>query len=875
MVRPPRIWHVKVLAPLEEQATAGLLTALLVSVAEVVTMAVRAPDASWRELGRAGTVMLALQLPVGWLLGLGVGAVVALVRDTWWLGWLRTGLAEVLSPRRRPEAFAGLLSFAAALGAGLYGAHWALSFFATHFHAGALIHAASVLSLPVVVLGALLVGAGAFAILRRLAPWLGSLASSLGAVALMLGAAGAVAYRLAPRLAQWGQGLDPLPYLWPLGVCAAYVVAAVIVRRVSPSWHRLSWWCAAASLMALAWTGEVYGRRQRVRHLVEGASAQGTRLVRFYARLTDRDGDGHPAAFGGRDCDDTDPTVHPGASDPPGDGVDSDCFEGDGSPTLADLEGDGHYGRAPAALRRRNLLLVTIDALRPDHLGTHGYDRDTSPFIDSFAEDAVVFETVVAPSSRSVRSIPSMFMGVYPSQIAYGSEYLYPGVRPENDLLAEVAKRSGYATQACIGTDYFHRVRDFFQGFDEVEQPRDPPRNFPVDCAVRALHRLQDAGRPFFLWVHLFNVHLPYLPDGVPSRFGDRPMDHYDTEITFADREVQRMLGALEAKGLAGSTLVVLASDHGEAFGEHGHLGHSRTLFEEEVRSVLMVRGPGLAPRRVPSVVSLMDVAPTVRNLLGLPGRPRIPGRSLVPLMLGELEGWPERPVFMELLPDGLFPYDQKAVRLGRWKLIWWVRDGTLRLSNLRTDPQETRDVADDHPEETDRLSVLLRSWMAGHRATNRRRDVVVRHLRTQVPPMQHRVDARYPGFTFLGYDLPVTEVRRNETLPMTFYYRVDRRIDDDLFFFVDLVGPGGLRFHDFHAHHYPLNGAFRTDEWEPGQVVVDPVEIFVPRDVPLGTFRVDFSVLDSRRRPLPFGDAGQRSMTLGEVDVRAEERQP
>lgn len=875
MVRRPRVWHVKLLAPLEEQATAGLLAALLVSVAELVTMVVRAPDAAVADLARAAGVLLALQLPLGWLVGLVVGVLVALVRDTWWLGWVRTGVAGLLSPRRRPEAFAGLLSLAAGLGAALYGAHRALSFFSTHFHAEALIHAASVLSLPFVVFGAALVAAAVFAVLRRVAPLLGPLASSLGALALMVGAAGATAVRFAPRLAQWTQGLDPLPYLWPLGAGVVYLVAVIVVRRAPPSWHRLSWWLAAASLIALGWTGEAYGRRQRVRHLVEGASAQGTRLVRLYARLTDRDGDGHPAGFGGRDCDDSDPTVHPGANDPPGDGVDSDCFEGDGSPTLADLEGDGHYGRAPASLRRRNVLLLTIDALRPDHLGALGYERDTSPSIDAFAEDAVVFETVVAPSSRSVRSIPSMFMGVYPSQIAYGGEYLYPGVRPENDLLAEVAKRSGYTTQACIGTDYFHRVRDFFQGFDEVEQPRDPPREFPVDCAVRALDRLEGERRPFFLWVHLFNVHLPYLPDGVPSRFGDQPMDHYDTEITLADREVRRMLEALEARGLAGSTLVVLASDHGEAFGEHGHLGHSRTLFEEEVRAVLMVRGPGLAPRRVPAVVSLMDVAPTVRNLLDLPGRPRIPGRSLVPLMLGEEDGWPERPVFMELLPDGLFPYDQKAVRLGRWKLIWWVRDGTLRLSDLENDPHETRDVADDYPEQTERLSVLIRSWMAGHRSTNRRADVVAQHLLTRVPAMQHRVDARYPGFTFLGYDLPVTEVRRNETLPMTFYYRVDRRIDDDLFFFVDLVGPGGLRFHDFHAHHYPLNGAYRTDEWEPGQIIADPVEIYVPRDVPLGTFRVDFSVLDSQRRPLPFGDQGQRSMTLGEVVVRAQAGQP
>src|SRR5262249_44645602 len=155
-----------------------------------------------------------------------------------------------------------------------------------------------------------------------------------------------------------------------------------------------------------------------------------------------RDGDRFPWAFGGGDCDDGDEDVFPGAADVLGDGIDSDCFRGDGSPDVAP-RGDGAFGATPAYLDRPNFLVVTIDPLRRAHLRSNGYDRDTSPEIDRFLESAVELEDVVPQSSRSLRSIPSMWTGLYPSEIAYGPEVLWPAVLSRNVTVPEILHTRG------------------------------------------------------------------------------------------------------------------------------------------------------------------------------------------------------------------------------------------------------------------------------------------------------------------------------------------------------------------------------------------------------------------------------------------------
>lgn len=865
---------------LAEQALVGAATAAIATVAEVVLAAVRPDGSDAGDVAIGALHLLAMYLPFGVAAGTCAGLLAVLILGTPWMAPARRRLSSwrhLFAPA--PEAFAtglGLLAGAAFL---FVATVRAVTHFTTRYHDQVL----AAWALAAAVLGLLVAGAivalAAAAVLRPLAHRIGRAASPGVLLVVVLAAAVAATVLVLLRFTQILRAYDPAELAWLPGAAVAYLVLAIVVRRHLREGRRTRLAGAAAvlvSAVAIVWSGATYGGSNRVRAWVEHGSVAGLRLTRFWSAVTDRDGDGHSFAFGGGDCDDEDPNVHPGARDEPGDGVDADCFDGDGtSIDVADL-GDGRYGERPAGLARPNFLVLSVDALRPDHIGCFGYERDVSPHVDALCERSVRFEDVTAQSSRSIRSFPALWTGLYPSQIAFGDEYLYPSLLEENTTVAEVLADAGWRTVMVMGTNYFDRTGHFFQGFEEVWQDPiyKPPRDRVVQRALPHLERLARGDDPWLLWVHLFNVHLEYLWDDSPSRFGDEPVDAYDTEIALADEQLGKLLEALEDSGEADETVVVLLSDHGEAFGEHGNAGHSRTLYEEEVQAVLMLRVPGVEPRSVSQPVALFDVMPTMLNLAGLPAPHPMPARSLVPLMNGG--DWPGgRPLFSELVPDGMFPFDQKAIRRGDTKLIWWVRDGTVQLFDLAADPRERNDLSDDRPELAREMLGLLRAWMAStHRPDNRSRDVIAAN-RLDAPParMTHPLDVTFPGmFRVLGFDIERTRYRPGERIPMTFYYEVLDDIDRDLFFYVDIEGPPGYaHVHDFHAHHYPLNGHYRTYQWRAGEILRDPVDMVIPHDIrhPV-TMKVTLRVLEDRRTvPFVIGGREQTMLHLVDVEIR------
>jgi arylsulfatase A-like enzyme len=808
------------------------------------------------ELLLAALHAIAFYLPAGLLVGVATALLGAVLGTSALLTPLRTrGLSPHLWLAPAPRLSATLLGWM--LGAVIVGlgAREAYAYLATVAHRVDLAAwTMGGLALALVVVGFL----AATAARAALTPVLGKLGRLGSPAALVVGicaAVIAVAVRLAARMPEvieaYGEPLVLVP-----SIVVAYVVCAIAFRVGLRRLGRRR--AIAASILVTvaagaAWltSASTYGNRNAVRTLVEEETIGGRWLLRRYLRVTDLDGDRHSWGFGGRDCNDFDARVHPGTLDEPGDGVDLDCFGGDGAPLVA-RPGDGAYGARPAGLPTRpNILLVTIDALRPDHLGIEGYTRDTSPHIDAFARQAVRFREVLAPSSRSIRSIPAMFTGLYPSQIAYGDEYLYPALLAENQTLAEVLRERGWATAANMGTEYFHRVGGFYQGFEQVEEATDykPPRSQTVDRGIARLERLASAGRPFFHWIHLFHVHKPYLDPPTPSLFGDEPIDHYDTEIRSADEQFQRILDALVRLGRDRDTIVVLASDHGEAFREHGRTGHALTLYQEEVEAVLMFRVPGVPARRVDATVSLLDLAPTLLNLADVPTPHPMPAESLVPLMTGERQPSPDRWLFGELLPDGLFPFDIKTVRHGSWKLHWWVQEGTIQLFDLATDPGEQHDLSDERPDEAHELLGTLQAWAARSSRRQHQNEVYIRqHLLTEPPSrMSHPLDLRYPGlFTVLGCDVPSTRVAPGGVLDVTCYYRADRETDRDLFFRLTIEGPRGYAVpRDMHAMHYPLHSRYRTHQWRAGEILRDPTPIPIPSQAEPGDLWLSFAVED------------------------------
>jgi arylsulfatase A-like enzyme len=384
-----------------------------------------------------------------------------------------------------------------------------------------------------------------------------------------------------------------------------------------------------------------------------------------------------------------------------------------------------------------HLVLVSIDTLRADRLGVYGHDRPTSPRIDRLAAEGVVFERAYAHAPKTAPSHMSLMTGVHPD--VHGVLNFVGTVdarlSPRIPTLAEILRSAGYRTAAVTGGGNVHRDLGFGRGFGAYEHS-DGDAAAIFGRAVEQLDALAAPGAggaraPFFLFVHTFQVHDPYLPPpahralfadpGYAGRIvGDAERlralaggewraqhkafwaavdarsradlrhlhDLYDACIRFTDDELGRLLDRIDALGLAGETLVVVLSDHGEEFLEHGRFGHD-ALFEELLRVPLVVRVPDAERRgfrgRVREVVRLVDVLPTVLDLVGLPAPGHLEGRTLVPL----LQGGEEAPRFVfaqnrEIGSDALVAGGWKLVE-ERWKDL---------LFDLARDPAERRPLA-------------------------------------------------------------------------------------------------------------------------------------------------------------------------------------
>jgi arylsulfatase A-like enzyme len=376
---------------------------------------------------------------------------------------------------------------------------------------------------------------------------------------------------------------------------------------------------------------------------------------------------------------------------------------------------------APANSPPEHLLLVTIDTLRPDHLGAYGYPRATSPNLDRFAEDAVLFERAYGTSSWTLPSVASLLTAEYPSghRCRGNRSSLAPGF----ETLGERLAAAGFATGAVVSHVFFARRYGLDQGFGDYDdelvlaQDQDSHRTVSspaISAKARAWLEARSTardGRRWFLWLHYFDPHADYIAhEGVTDRFGDTPLDRYDGEIAFTDAHVGEVLDALAALGFERDTLVIVASDHGESFGEHGLPGHRMTLHEEELRVALLVRVPGVSARRVATPVSLVDVAPTALELLGLSRLPPAAGVSLLPAMRGE-------PFDRQLpiLADLRSALDWRrafALVAGSWKLMEHRTKGAA-LYDLADDPGERRNLAAERPRVARRLLGMRRAVSA------------------------------------------------------------------------------------------------------------------------------------------------------------------
>jgi choline-sulfatase len=432
--------------------------------------------------------------------------------------------------------------------------------------------------------------------------------------------------------------------------------------------------------------------------------------------LTDRDGDGFSARFGGGDCDDGRADVFPGAEDVPGDGIDQDCQGGDARPepvaaAAPPVELPPPAKPAPGAFKG-NLLLISIDALRADRLGVAGYGRPAgrslTPTLDALAKRGAYFRRVWSQAPNTPRSFPSVVTSRYPSEIAWQQRSLnYSPILPSNRTFFELLARGGWKPIGIFSHFYFTAERGLGKAFAEwsndgagtiAESNRDIAAPRIVPRVLARLDRAAASHERFALWTHLFEPHSAYMEHPEFPLSGGRGAaaleEKYDYEIAFVDRWIGKIMATLEQTGLAASTTVVVWADHGEAWGEHKRYFHGQDLTEEQLRVPLIIAVPGMTPTVVDDEVALVDIGPTLLDLVGLRSPTGFRGRSLVPRLRGK--PLPPRPVFAELLPATAWPkHEAMVVDRGR-KLTHRISDRRWELHDLRTDPRQQRNLSDD-----------------------------------------------------------------------------------------------------------------------------------------------------------------------------------
>jgi len=390
------------------------------------------------------------------------------------------------------------------------------------------------------------------------------------------------------------------------------------------------------------------------------------------------------------------------------------------------------------------VLLVTLDATRADALSSYGGALAHTPRLDELARESVRFSQAITTAPYTGPSHASLLTGLYPPQHGL-RDFLQQRMNDDVPTLAELLRRQGYRTAAFVSTYVLDRRFGLGRGFERYSgdfwekatpdgRPRpvqgsasfERPASETIDEALGWI-RSERTAQPFFVWIHLFDAHAPYEPPpafrrawpdpNAVSELDRRRLRYYD-EVRYMDSEVGRLLDALRSTRTYDRLLVVVTADHGELLGYHDGRRietHSTHLVESTLRVPLLVRIPGvLAPGVVDAQVSLVDVMPTLLDVLGVPAPAGVAGRSLVPLARGEEEA--ARPAYSETLYER-FPHvalpgnELVSFRRAGWKLL--TRPGRSELYDLAADPHALHDVASAQPEKLAELQDALEEQRA------------------------------------------------------------------------------------------------------------------------------------------------------------------
>lgn len=370
---------------------------------------------------------------------------------------------------------------------------------------------------------------------------------------------------------------------------------------------------------------------------------------------------------------------------------------------------------------RPNIVLVTLDTTRADHMGAWGYHRDTSKNLDQLASESIVFENLLVPMATTLPSHTSLLTGTEPLEHGVLANMKHGGYRfqssPSLKTFTQLLKEEGYVTAAFLSATPLQEGSGIEAGFDVYECPEKGSRD-AANNSRRVEKWLDEVGEPFFLWVHYFDPHGPFDPpkrhtkdyrrdgkvyDWLEERdigeTSERPtgqvldsvdaVNLYDGEIRYMDRQVNRVFEALRQEGHWKDTVIIVVGDHGEGLGQHGMAGHGG-VWREQLHAPFFVHTPWDEPQRITRPVAMSDVLPTVVALADLPG-----GEGLSAQASGvDVFSSPPRALYHSSSARQLsFGRVQDALSVGRFRYVR-LEDGTDRMFDGAHDPHELADVS-------------------------------------------------------------------------------------------------------------------------------------------------------------------------------------